>query len=100
LPPKVKGFLENIRRHGNPWGEARSRRAEWAKSMEGVKKFGKGDEYLLYVGCIESFDPVGRRIPSALAELLIRAKVSFGVLGEEELCDGNDVRLLGGRGPL
>jgi len=98
LPTKVKEFLENVDKYGNPWGEPMGKRAEWAKNVKGVKKYEKGDEYLLYVGCIESFDPIGQKIPSAFAELLAMAEVSFGILGEQEICSGNDVRLLGEKG--
>jgi Fe-S oxidoreductase len=98
IPAKVKDFLENILKHGNPWGEARSKRGEWAKAIEGVSKYKFDDEFLYYVGCEGSYDTFGQRMAQNLAELLVKAGVSFGILGEEELCSGNDVRLLGERG--
>lgn len=98
VPSKVKEFLENINKYGNPWGEPMKRRAEWAKDLKGIRKCREGDEYLLYVGCVESFDPIAQKIPSAFAELLTRAGVTFGILGEQEKCSGNEVRLLGEKG--
>jgi len=93
--PKVRDFLENVRKHGNPWGEAKSKRGDWAKGISEAKAYKPDVEFLYYVGCEGSYDPVGQRMARSLAELLAEAKVSFGILGNEEECDGNEVRLLG-----
>jgi len=93
--PSVRDFLNNIRRHGNPWGIARSRRDAWA---EGVRRYKPGDEYLFYVGCVGSYEERGQRMAKNFAELLNNAGISFGILGSEEECDGNEVYALGEMG--
>ncbi|MGB9713599.1 MAG: (Fe-S)-binding protein [Candidatus Bathyarchaeales archaeon] len=93
--PKVRDFLNNISKHGNPWGIPRSKRDEWAK---GVKRYRPGDEYLFYVGCVGSYEERGQRMAKNLAELLDKAGASFGILGTEEDCDGNEAYMLGEMG--
>jgi len=93
--PKVRDFLNNISKHGNPWGMPRSKRDAWA---EGIKRYRPGDEYLFYVGCVGSYEERGQRMARNLAELLDGAEVSFGILGVEENCDGNEVYMLGETG--
>jgi Fe-S oxidoreductase len=95
VPSSIRDFLNNISKHGNPWGIARSKRDAWA---EGIRRYKLGDEYLLYVGCVGSYEKRGQRMARILAELLEKAGVSFGILGSEEDCDGNEVYMLGEMG--
>jgi len=96
LPPAVKRFLENIDLHGNPYGSAKSRRGAWMEGT-GVEQY-NGQEYLYYVGCTGSYDTRAQNSSRALEILLSKAGVSFGVLGTEENCDGNEVDKLGEAG--
>jgi len=93
--PNIRDFLNNISKHGNPWGIARSKRDAWA---EGIRRYEPCDEYLLYVGCVGSYEKRGQRMARTLAELLEKAGVSFGILGSEEDCDGNEGYMLGEMG--
>jgi len=91
IPPAVSSFLEDVYRLGNPLKE-RGRRDAWAN---GIKRYETGDEYLLYVGCLGSYDESGQRMARSVATLLSKTGVSFGILGNEENCCGNEVYLLG-----
>lgn len=93
IPPAVKEFLENIQRQGNPYGNARIKRGEWAEGT-GIKQY-EGQEFLYYVGCVGSYDTRAKETAKTLGEVLLKAGVSFGVLGNEENCDGNEVNKLG-----
>ena len=93
--PEIRDFLNNINKHGNPWGTARSERDAWA---EGVRQYKRGDEYLFHVGCVGSYEERGQRMARNFAELLDNAAVPFGILGAEENCDGNEVYMLGEMG--
>jgi Fe-S oxidoreductase len=93
--PNIRDFLNNISKHGNPWGTARSKRDAWA---EGISRYKPGDEYLFYVGCVGSYEERGQRMARNLAELLDKAGISFGILAAEEECDGNEVYMLGEKG--
>ncbi|MDY6916435.1 MAG: (Fe-S)-binding protein [Chloroflexota bacterium] len=96
MPAAVQQFLENVQRHGNPYGAPRSKRAEWFQGTD-VEQY-DGQEYLYYVGCVGSYDTRARETARTLAHVLKRGGVSFGVLGDRESCDGNDVAKLGEEG--
>ena len=93
IPPAVKEFLENVQREGNPYGLPRAKRGDWIGDTDAAPY--QGQEFLYYVGCVGSYDPRAQRASRALARVLRRAGVSFGVLGGEENCDGNEVHKLG-----
>jgi Fe-S oxidoreductase len=93
IPPRVTSFLEDVYRLGNPLKE-RGKRDAWAN---GIKRYQPGDEYLFYVGCLGSYDEFGQRMARSVGALLNEAGVSFGILGNEENCCGNEVYLLGER---
>jgi len=96
VPAGLRTFLKSIYVHGNPYQAPKEKRGEWA-AVTGVEEY-SGQEYLLYVGCEGSFDPRGQKIALALARLLQKAGVSFGILAGREKCDGNDVMRIGERG--
>lgn len=97
IPQSVKKFFENIYMYSNPWREPRQKRGEWAEGT-GVRQYQPSDEFLYYVGCIGSYDERGNRIARALGEVLLHSGLSFGILGSEESCDGNEVNMLGEEG--
>jgi len=96
-PPNIRDFLENIRKYGNPWGKSKGEREAWTKNVS-VRKFKPTDDYLLYVGCLASYDNRAQEIAKSLVEILNDTDISFGILGNEENCDGNEVFMLGEKG--
>lgn len=84
-------FLNNLTYTRNPLGNPPSDRNIW---VEKTKKF-DGDEYLLWIGCMASFDPRTRNVAESVITILREGGVSFGVLGEEESCCGDSARRLG-----
>jgi len=97
VPPEVRDMLDNIMKYGNPWKEPRIKRGEWAKST-GISTFQPKHDFLYYVGCLGSYDTRINEVTKALAEIMIKGKQSFGILGKDENCDGNDVKTLGEEG--
>lgn len=97
VPPMVGQFLENVYTYGNPYKELRDKRGDWAEGM-GIKPYGKGDEFLYYVGCVGSYDTCSQRAARALGNVLLKSGLSFGILGDKEDCDGNEVQMLGEKG--
>jgi Fe-S oxidoreductase len=95
IPPRVSRFFEAVYGYGNPFKQLRSDRAAWAN---GTKKYAAGDEYLLYVGCLGSYDENGQKMARSLVDILNASGVSFGILGEEEECCGNEIYMLGETG--
>ncbi|MEM1725064.1 MAG: (Fe-S)-binding protein [Thermoplasmata archaeon] len=84
-------FLNNLTYTRNPLGNSPSERNVW---IDKSKKF-ENDEYLLWIGCMASFDPRTKNVAESLINILKEANVSFGVLGEEESCCGEAARRLG-----
>jgi Fe-S oxidoreductase len=93
LPAPVKTYLKNVQLHGNPYGLPAKRRSGWMEGLE-VSPY-QGQEFLYFVGCEGSYDTRAQLAAGALATLLSNAGVSFGVLGNDETADGNDVEMLG-----
>lgn len=98
LPKPVKTFLRNVQLYGNPYGISAKKRANWMEGLE-IQPY-QGQEYLYYVGCEGSFDSRAQSAARATARLLLKSGVSFGVLGVDEISDGNEVEMLGEDGLL
>lgn len=91
---KVRAAGTSLATHGNPLSAERSGRDAWASGL-GVKPFTEGMELLYFVGCYGSFDPRMRKVSVAIAKILQRAGVEFGILGNEESCCGESIRKAG-----
>lgn len=96
VPPTVRDFLKAIHVNGNPYKLPQAERGDWADGLD-IAPF-KDQEYLLYVGCVGSYDERGKKMVRSVARVLQDWGVSFGILGAHEHCDGNDVCSLGEKG--
>jgi Fe-S oxidoreductase len=96
----LQSTLEKIYTSGNSVGEAKRKRARWAKELDfDVKDIRKEPaEILWFVGDYASFDPRNQRNTQALARILHHAGVDFGILFDAEKTAGNDVRRTGEEG--
>ncbi len=79
---------------GNPLQFDRRKRSEWAKGLP-VKPFTEKMEILYFVGCYFSFDPRMKKVAVATANILNKAGINFGILGEKENCCGESIRKTG-----
>ena len=115
FPQEVTGAFTHMERHGNPWGQPRSARLDWAKGLpfevpvaadvvarQRADGAGGGDgdaspgfEVLYWVGCAAAFDDRNRRVARAVVTCLHAAGVQFAVLGQEESCSGDPARRMG-----
>jgi len=94
-PPKsIHSAGASLAAEGNPWGEERQKRAEWAKDLP-VKAFTEETEILYFPGCVPSYDPRLKKVAIATANILKNAEVDFGILGTEENCCGESIRKTG-----
>ena len=94
LPDSLRVTMKNIAGVGNPQGEAREKRFDWAKDLD-VKTFTKGTEILYFSCCVPAYDPSVKRVARAMANILKKAKIDFGILGPQESCCGESVRKAG-----
>ena len=47
------------------------------------------------MGCVGSYDEIGREMARSVGTLLHESGLSIGILGSQETCDGNEVKVLG-----
>mgnify|MGYP000106122422 CR=1 FL=1 len=96
--PKTAKPLRTIRgsliSEGNTLSGERGNRADWAEGMS-VKPFAGDMEILYFPGCYPSFDPRMKKVARATAQILNKAGVNFGILGEKESCCGESIRKTG-----
>jgi len=90
----VRTAVGSLIGEGNPLGEDRKNRGDWAKGQS-VETFTEEMEILYFPGCYPSFDPRAKKIAIATAEILNAAGVEFGILGEKENCCGESIRKTG-----
>jgi Fe-S oxidoreductase/nitrate reductase gamma subunit len=102
--------LESISMRGNPWQLKQEDRMAWTEGLEvdvpvmallqDPDLLKEGEEpaevdYLFFVGCAGSYDPQAQGITRSLVRLMLKAGVSFAVLGEEETCTCEAARRMG-----
>ena len=90
----VRGVSASLLGEGNPFGEERKNRADWAKGLS-VNTFSKGMEILYFPGCYLSYDPRLKKVAAATVNILKKAGVDFGILGTNENCCGESIRKTG-----
>ena len=88
----TKLFL-NLERSGNAMGFAAAERDKFIAKQQ-LPTFDGSQEYCLWLGCMGAYDPQGREIVTAFAEVMRRLGTSFGVLRKER-CTGDPARRLG-----
>ena len=96
IPPMVRDYFKAVSVSGNPYRMPAHERGAWADGL-GLQGY-KDQEYLFYVGDEGAFDELGKRMARSVAGLMMRAGISFGILGAQEYSDGNDVHALGEKG--
>ncbi len=79
---------------GNPLSESRDKRDAWAKDLA-LKPFSEEMEILYFAGCYFSYDPRMKKVAVATANILNKAGVEFGILGNKENCCGESIRKTG-----
>jgi len=96
IPKEARQALESMEQRGNPFGMAADTRMRWAEGLE-VPLIADNPEaeYLYWVGCATAFDESNWATARATVAILRAAEVSFAVLGQEEICNGDPARRLG-----
>jgi len=100
MDTQLQQTLETIYTSGNSFGEPKRKRGRWAKELDFEVKDAREApaEILWFVGDYASFDPRNQKISQALARILRRTGVDFGILYDGERTAGNDVRRVGEEG--
>jgi Fe-S oxidoreductase len=88
----TKLFL-HLERQGNAMGFASAERDKFIAKQE-LPIFNGTQEYCLWLGCMGAYDPKGREIIGAFAQVMRHLGTTFGVLKKEK-CTGDPARRLG-----
>ena len=96
VPPAARDYFKAVHVNGNPYKLPEEQRAAWLEGLEA--DLYNGQEYLLFVGDAGAFDERAVKMTQAVAVMLNKLGVSFGVLGKNETCDGNEALVMGENG--
>ncbi len=91
-PAELATALRGMETNNNPWNISAMDRDGWTEDLEVTPFDPEECEYLLYVGCMASFDDRAKKISRALVKILNQAGVSYGYLGSDEPCCGETAR--------
>jgi Fe-S oxidoreductase len=95
MPASLKVPTGSLHSQGNPWSGDPDQRAKWAEDLD-ISPFTEDTEYLYFACCTNCYDPRNQKVAQALAKLLKKAGVDFGIIGVNENCCGDAVRKMGG----
>ena len=102
IPTELQEALENSQRYGNVLGLSPRKRTEWTQDLTpAVPIMGKelrSVDVLWFVGDYPAYHKRVQGISRAMAKILHALKVDFGIMGPEEVSDGDSQRLAGERG--
>lgn len=87
-------FLEKVEQYGNPFAARKEARAKLLAELD-IPLYEKNKtEYLLWLGCVWSYNADARSSLEAMIKILKQARINFGVL-QEEACSGHHSRRQG-----
>jgi len=98
-PKELSAMFQACAEYGNPMGESPRKRTRWTKEAGvPIKDLSKNDEpvdVLWFVGDYFAYHARGNDAARSMARVFSRVGVDFGILGNEEWCDGDSQRLAG-----
>jgi Fe-S oxidoreductase/nitrate reductase gamma subunit len=97
IRPTIQDVFQNVMTKGNTFGDSPSDRGNWAEELEFEVADAREEsvEYLWYVGDYPSYDERNKKVARSLAKIFEHADVEVGILYEDEVYDGNDIRRIG-----
>ncbi|MCU0373478.1 MAG: heterodisulfide reductase-related iron-sulfur binding cluster [Ignavibacteria bacterium] len=110
FPQELNTVFRNLENNESPWAFGPDSRNEWIEeftdellkegkeiNMKRMSNEGSADnlDVLFWVGCAGAFDKRYRNVTKSFAKIMNNAGIKFGVLGNEEKCNGDTARRLG-----
>jgi len=96
-PPALNLPVASLRGDGNPWGEPREKKTAWA-AKNWVPMLAPDHDTVLFACCATELEQRNQKDGRAVSELLKRAGVNFGYIGEAGTCCGDMVASAGAAG--
>jgi Fe-S oxidoreductase len=88
MPDLLASAMTQAERAGNPWGNPKGSRMDWARGLKvPLMSDKKKADVLYWVGCAGAYDPEGQRTARAMVKIFEAAGIDYAVLGEEERCN-------------
>lgn len=88
LPDLLAGAMTQAERAGDPWGNPRGSRMDWAEGLDVPVMAEKMQADVLYwIGCAGSYDPESQKTARAMVKIFEAAGIDYAVLGNEERCN-------------
>src|SRR3972149_9822344 len=95
FPAPIRTIRASLGGEGNPLGEERKKRADWAEGLS-VKAFTEGTDTLYFPCCYLCYDPRLGKLAAATANILNSTGLDFGILDSAGSCCGESIRRTGG----
>jgi Fe-S oxidoreductase len=90
-----KAIIESLQQGHNTMGQPESRRGEWAEGLDVPRLPSRNVEVLFHAGCRYSYDRDLQSCARTAVDLLVKAGVAVGIMGEREICCGGRVYSMG-----
>jgi len=97
IQQSLQEVFQNVMQKGNTFGNSQRSRGEWTEDLEFDVADAREEEveFLWYVGDFPSYDERNKQVARSLARLFEEAGVTYGILFDDEVYDGNDIRRVG-----
>ncbi len=96
FPPELITLFENVEQRSNPYGIPPADRGRWSDGMSiPLASPDANFEYLLFAGCVPSFNGRMRSVLTSIVECMRKGGVSFAIMGKDEPCCGDPLRRTG-----
>ena len=92
-----KAIIESLNKEGNTLHQPKTRRGEWADSLDVPRLSSEKAEVLFHAGCSFSYDKDLQKSARAAVRLLKSAGVDVGIMGDQEVCCAGRIYSMGYR---
>lgn len=94
-PESHNALLENLKKDNNILGKSRKDRGAWAKGLNLKDLTKEKAEVVFHAGCSYSYDEKLSGTVKTAVEILGKAGVDFGIMGDAEMCCGARIYSMG-----
>ena len=92
-----QAIVDSLNQEGNTMGSPRSERGKWAEDLDLPHLPSEKAEVLFHAGCRFSFDKKLQQSARDAVQLLQKAGVNIGILGDQEMCCAGRIYSMGYR---
>jgi Fe-S oxidoreductase len=92
--PALESAIKGLRKRGS-MVPVNGKRGAWASGLKLKDIAGEKADVLFHVGCLTSYDGDSHKLARAVAKILKKAGVDFGIAGDNETCCGGRAYQMG-----